>query len=185
MKNIEYVYSVNTFGLLRMSKAFIPLLRESKGRIVNIGSIAGRIATKGSSTYNGTKYALEGITDSLRRELYHHEISVSLIEPAYVRTKIFEKSMNQHDPVSKLSKEEYELYSAHFNNRIMIRNKYLENASPPAVTDKAILHAVTSQRPFTRYVVANVLGIPATILTKVFWLLPDRLADFLLYQFKN
>ncbi len=182
MQNIEYVYGVNTFGLLRMTKAFIPLVRESKGRIINIGSVAGLLATAGASTYAGTKHALEGISDALRRELYHADVSVSLVEPAFVKSKIFEKSMKQHDPVAKLSKEEYDLYSVHFRNRAMIGEANVVNASPTSVTDKAILHAVTSQRPFTRYVVANVQGIPAEILTKAFWLLPDRLTDFILYQ---
>jgi NADP-dependent 3-hydroxy acid dehydrogenase YdfG len=179
---VEQVYGVNTFGLLKVTKEFIPLLRRSKGRIINVGSVAGHLATAGGSTYAGTKHALEAISDSLRRELFHHEVSVSLVEPAFVETAIFGKSMSSNDPVSKLSKEDYSLYQIMFDKREATMEKNIRLASSTSVTDEAITHAMQSLYPHSRYVVANVQGIPAVVLMKLFWLLPDRVADFILHK---
>lgn len=65
----------------------MPLLREHKGRIVNIGSIAGRITTVGAGVYSATKWALEATTDAQRREMAEFGVSVSLLEPGYVKVR--------------------------------------------------------------------------------------------------
>jgi NAD(P)-dependent dehydrogenase (short-subunit alcohol dehydrogenase family) len=81
MKLVRMVYEVNVFGLTHVTQTFLPLLRANQGRIINIGSVAGLLASDSSSTYSGTKFAVEAITDSLRRELASFGISVSLVEP--------------------------------------------------------------------------------------------------------
>lgn len=79
--DVKKIYNTNVFGVHMVTQAFLPMLRASKGRIVNIGSVAGLVATAGSSVYSGSKFALEAITDALRRELSDHQISVSIVEP--------------------------------------------------------------------------------------------------------
>ena len=81
MKLVRMVYEVNVFGLTQVTQAFLPLLRASQGRIVNVGSVAGLIAADSSTTYSGTKFAVEAISDSLRRELAPFGVSVSVVEP--------------------------------------------------------------------------------------------------------
>jgi len=77
--------------LLDIIREFIPLLRQHKGRIVNIGSLAGIIATPSSGIYSATKFAVEAITDSLRRELRPHGVAVTAVDPGFVTTPIREK----------------------------------------------------------------------------------------------
>ena len=79
----RYTFDVNVFGLLDVTRAFLPALRRTGNgaRIVNVGSLAGLVASPGSATYSASKHAVEGITDSLRRELKAFGVSVSLLEP--------------------------------------------------------------------------------------------------------
>ena len=180
-ETIRFVYSVNTFGVMDMTREYLPLLRKSKGRIINIGSVAGLTALPGAATYHGTKHALEAISDCVRREMYPHQVSVSIVEPAYVTSKIFGKSMNENDPSSKLTQEEFGLYRHVFGGRAEHMKKAIASASPTTVTDEAITHAMTSAYPQTRYIVANVVGIPAKIIVPIFNYMPDRVADVVLY----
>jgi NAD(P)-dependent dehydrogenase (short-subunit alcohol dehydrogenase family) len=83
-------FEVNVIGLVAVTQAFLPLLRRGRGRIVNIGSIAGRSALPGSGAYDSTKFAVEAITDVLRMELHAFGISVSVIEAGAVATPIWE-----------------------------------------------------------------------------------------------
>ncbi len=84
MEETRRVYEVNVFGVYMVTKAFLPLLRASQGRIINIGSVAGIISAGGVSVYSGTKFALHAISDALRRELAVFNISVSLIQPVRI-----------------------------------------------------------------------------------------------------
>ena len=181
-KAIRFVYGVNIFGLMDVTRELLPLLRSSNGRVINIGSVAGLTAMAGGSTYHGTKHAVEAISDCLRRELYPHGVSVALVEPAYVESKIFGKQIGTNDPTSHLTKDEYQLYHHVFANKKAHMEKVLKTASPTATsTDVAIVHAMTSPYPKTRYVVANVLGIPANVVIPLLAQLPDRVADVMFY----
>src|SRR6266508_1690708 len=83
---------INVVGQVAVTQAFLPLIRAARGRIVNMGSIAGRLATPFSSAYGASKFALEALTDALRLELAPWGISVSIIEPGAVATPIWEKT---------------------------------------------------------------------------------------------
>jgi NAD(P)-dependent dehydrogenase (short-subunit alcohol dehydrogenase family) len=80
-EEMEYVFDVNLFGVAEVTKAFLPLLRESGGRVVIIGSMSGFVAAPSVGAYSASKFALEGWTDALRLELRNQRIPVSLIEP--------------------------------------------------------------------------------------------------------
>jgi NAD(P)-dependent dehydrogenase (short-subunit alcohol dehydrogenase family) len=92
---------VNVLGLLNVTQAFLPLLgmgREAetpKGRVINVGSVSGRIAYPMMGAYAASKHAVEALSDALRRELLMYGIEVVLIEPGTVRTPIIEKTMPQ------------------------------------------------------------------------------------------
>ena len=82
---------VNLIGQVAVIQAFLPALRQSHGRIVNISSIGGRIALPLASPYAASKFALEAVSDSLRREVAQFGIEVSLVEPGGVKTPIWKK----------------------------------------------------------------------------------------------
>lgn len=125
---------------------------------------------------------MEALSDSLRRELSHFNISVSVIEPAFVKTKIFERSQSAGDDVLLNSREEMmALYGKFYTDKKReAYNRQIEIAPGPSVTSEAILHSITSSKPYTRYPVSSAFGIPASILRWLSKLLPDRLFDLLL-----
>ncbi len=82
---------VNVLGVIAVTQAFLPLLRASRGRIVNISSVSGRVSHPFIGAYSGTKYALEAISDALRRELVPAGVDVVLVEPGSVQTPIWDK----------------------------------------------------------------------------------------------
>ncbi|GMH68966.1 hypothetical protein TrRE_jg9451 [Triparma retinervis] len=156
---------------------------EHQGRIVSTGSVAGLIATAGSATYSASKYAVEGITDSLRLEMAPFGVSVSVVEPAYVKSKIASKQVGENAPILKSPAEEdaKALYNDFLSKQDKKRIKAEEKASTTSEsTTPAIVHALTSPKPKTRYIVANYFGLPAWILGWVHYVLPDRVEDLLI-----
>ena len=183
LADVRAVFDVNVFGVYAATQAFLPLLREAGGgaRIVNISSVAGFMSTAAGGTYSATKHALEAISDALRRELAPPgsgpagSISVSLVEPAFVQSAIHGKQ--QAAGVPEAASRRYGALLAK-NAALAATNTPL--ASPPDVTTGAIADALFSAFPRTRYVVANVGGIPAVVVKAMWWLFPDRLLDLVL-----
>ena len=109
LKDFEAHFSVNVFGMLRATQAFVPLLgadetrRGTPGRIVNITSVGGRIAAPYLGAYTATKHANEAMTDTLRRELVLYGIDAIAIGPGSVKTPIWEKAekANKDGPYAK------------------------------------------------------------------------------------
>ncbi len=81
-EDLRYQFEVNFFGVAQMIRTFLPLLRQTQGRIINVSSVAGKLATPYMSPYCASKFALEGFSDSLRRELKPFGVKVILVEPA-------------------------------------------------------------------------------------------------------
>lgn len=182
----HFTFDVNVFGLLDTTRAALPHLRQtgSGARIINVGSLAGRVATAGSATYSASKWAVEGLTDSLRREVQQFGIAVSLLEPGYVQSRMGEKLHTPRAIASRygVSASEYSLYRHVFDGFFAMdrRNSLPENAQPPATTTTAdILHALTSPTPKTRYTSAAADGLPAWLVALAARILPDRLMDAL------
>ena len=90
-------FDVNVHGQLRMTQAVLPEMREHGGRIINVSSVLGRVALPGMGAYSGSKFALEGMTDALRRELSEEPVDVVLVEPAWVETDFARASRAQLD----------------------------------------------------------------------------------------
>jgi NAD(P)-dependent dehydrogenase (short-subunit alcohol dehydrogenase family) len=101
VEEIAYNFEVNVFGVLRVTKAFLPLLGaeedhpSSPGRILNISSVAGKLAAPYTAPYSGTKHALEGISHAMRLEFMRYGITVIIIGPGAIRTPIWDKTSLQ------------------------------------------------------------------------------------------
>jgi NAD(P)-dependent dehydrogenase (short-subunit alcohol dehydrogenase family) len=169
-------FEVNVIGLVAVTQACIPLLRRGPGRIVNIGSIAGRSALPGSGAYDSTKFAVEGITDALRMELAPWRISVSLIEAGAVATPIWEKSLREAEVLSRtVGAERRALYEGLMAVARKEAEQSARAARPAAAVVKVVVHAMTARWPKTRYLVGRDAWM--------WWLLnllPDRWRDRLI-----
>lgn len=147
IEEIKAQYETNLFGLIRTTQTVLPIMRKQKsGAIVNISSGAGRFGYPGGSAYVSTKFAVEGLSESMAYELEPFGIKVILIEPGVIKTNIAngmviaEKSQNPNSPYSQIMQK----MSTSFEHM-------LENASYPDVVAKVVLQAVTSENPSLRY----------------------------------
>lgn len=170
-------FEVNVFGQVAVTQAFLPLLRKAHGRIVNMGSIAGRATIPLMGPYSASKHALEALTDALRLELQQWGIQVSVIEPGAIATPIWEKSVRAAKDLETAADSSAAIGYTELIMRIKETvGKAAERAIPPDAVVRAVVHALTASRPRTRYLVGTDAKIRAWM---VKWL-PDRLNDRLL-----
>ena len=144
---IKNQYETNVFGLMRVTQAVLPIMRRQKsGIIVNVSSGAGLFGYPGGSAYVSTKFAVEGLSESISYELGPFGIKVVLIEPGFIKTNfanamlIGKKAQDLNSPYSKM------MQRMQANSGEMTKN-----ASPVDVVSKAILEAVTNKSPNLRY----------------------------------
>lgn len=167
-------FEVNVFGQIRVTQQCLPMIRECKGRIVMVSSIAGRVASPFLAPYSASKFALEAVADSLRREMRKFEVSVSLVEPGPIATPIWEKSLGDGEKrKEEFSPEIQRIYGSvlnKFNKRVMDSAR---TASPVSVVVQAIEHALTARHPRTRYPVGRGIALSAALS----YMLPDRWMD--------
>src|SRR3954462_5973128 len=169
---------VNTTGQLAVTKAFLPLLRKSKGRIVNMSSIGGRVAQPFAGPYIVSKFALEAVTDVLRAELLGWDIDVIAIEPGTIATPIWEKSSREAENVlSKLTPEQRELYGKRLAKMAKVLERQTKRGAPPEKVAEAVEKALTASRPRPRYLIGD-----AHVLINLKRFLPTRWFDRLLYR---
>jgi NAD(P)-dependent dehydrogenase (short-subunit alcohol dehydrogenase family) len=169
---------VNTTGQLAVTKAFLPLLRRSHGRIVNMTSIGGRVAQPFAGPYIASKFALEGVTDVLRLELLEWDIDVIAIEPGTIATPIWEKSSREAEQVlERLTPELRDLYGKRLAKMTKLLERQTKRGVSPDKVAQAVEKALTASRPRTRYLVGD-----AHVLLALKTLLPTRLVDKLLYR---
>jgi NAD(P)-dependent dehydrogenase (short-subunit alcohol dehydrogenase family) len=168
---------VNVIGQIAVTQAVLPLLRQARGRIVNMGSIAGRGTIPMMGPYSASKFALEALTDALRLELRPWGIEVSIIEPGAIATPIWEKSLKTAlDVESDVTEEGRRLYGEAARRVREAVDQAAQRAIPTDAVVEAVLHALTSGRPKTRYLVGTDAKIRAMM---VKWL-PDRWQDRIL-----
>ena len=177
MAMVRRQFDVNVIGPIAVTQAMLPLVRAARGRIVNIGSVSGRIAAPYLGLYAGSKFALEALTDSLRVEVRHWGISVSIVEPGCVATPIWEKSRAAADAMAEETPpESLELYAADIERFREVTGKAGEAAMPVEKVVRVVVHALTARRPRTRYPVAA----DTRMAIAVFRFLPDRIRDWLI-----
>lgn len=174
LDDFRRVHEINVIGLLAVTQAFLPLIRRAKGRIVNIGSISGRVANPFVGAYAASKHAVEAISDSLRVEVAEWGIEVILIEPGVIQTPIWSKSdADAQSMQAALPPEATALYGRTMEAMRRILLPAVARASPPDVVADALQHAALSPEPRTRYVV----GKQAWLRLKLGTLLPSRMHD--------
>jgi len=144
---IKNQYETNVFGLIRVIQAILPIMREQKsGIIVNISSGAGLFGYPGGSAYVSSKFAIEGLSESISYELDQFGIKVVLIEPGFIKTN-FSNAM----AIAKKAQDPSSPYSPMMQKVQTSSNEMAKSASSVDVVSKAILKAVTSERPNLRY----------------------------------
>lgn len=164
---------VNVIGQVAMIQAVLPILRESRGRIVNIGSIAGRSAMPMTGPYAASKFALEAITDALRVELIPAGVDVIIVEPGMIATPIWQTSIKAADKVMDQLPEEVWKYYGRIIKGVRERASRGDlKGKPPEDVARVVEKALTSRNPKTRYVV----GRDARFRLILGWL-PDRMRD--------
>ena len=149
------VYRVNVEGVYRVTKAFAPLVMQSKGRIATTGSIAGTLAWAGGSAYSGSKHWIEAFTDSLAAEMAPHGVSVSVIQPGNFQSRIRRSAVMRRQArieaaggeITPEMQEEYKSTEA----------RELSYQTPDAVSE-AFVHALFDDEPLRRYVVVPNAG---------------------------
>ncbi len=170
---------INLVGQVAVTQAFLPALRRGGGRIVNVSSIGGRVAPPLVSAYAASKFALEGVSDSLRRELRGQGVDVILIEPGGVKTPIWTKATRLADEMigEDMPPEAERLYGRMIEAvRARTRRIDEESGIEPREVAEVIGTALTARRPRTRYLV----GRDAKVRALMARVLPDRVMDRLI-----
>ncbi len=152
IEELKAQFETNFFGVIRVTQLVLPIMRKQKsGTIVNVSSVGGRIGLPVLSAYHSTKFALEGLSESMSYELEPFGIRVVIIEPGVIRTNIMNSSIiakKAQDPKSPY----FSLIQKVENNfKLMMENE----SSPPEEVAKAILGVVTSENSQLRYTVGN------------------------------
>jgi NAD(P)-dependent dehydrogenase (short-subunit alcohol dehydrogenase family) len=155
IEEIKAQFETNFFGAIRVTQQVLPVMRKQKsgGTIVNISSVGGRMGIPSLSAYHSTKFALEGLSESISYELEPFGIRVVLIEPGFIRTNIMNSSI--------IAKKAQDPSSPYFSLTQQLEKSFksaMENtseSSPPEEVAKVVLQAVTSDSPKLRYAVGN------------------------------
>lgn len=176
LAEVRMHFEVNVVGLISVTQAFLPLLGMRRprvgepGRIVNVGSTGGKIASPFIGAYAGTKHAVEGISDSLRRELLPYGIDVILIEPGAVRTEIWDKGAAQAGRYNDTD------YAESLDNFRRYAEQLAKGGFSPEEFGRYVRKVFEKKRPRTRYAIVPGRFANFTVPR----LLPDRWLDRLI-----
>jgi NAD(P)-dependent dehydrogenase (short-subunit alcohol dehydrogenase family) len=144
VEQAKSLFDVNLFGVIRMTKAVLPIMRrQGTGRIVNISSVLGLIPAPFSALYAASKHALEGYSESLDHEIRGSGVRVVLVEPAYTRTS-FEGNVYQAD-------QQLDVYQPARTNAEAVMRDAMKVADSPELVASAVVKASTAANPHRRY----------------------------------
>lgn len=173
IQDIKANFETNFFSLIALTQLVIPLMRKRRsGRIVNISSVAGRIARPLSSVYDSTKHALEAVNDGLRGELAPFGVRVILIEPGFIVTEFQDVA----DRVSSNVVKEAGPYAPFFRAMAKGFGRAKRMAGQPEEIAALVLKALTSSNPRPRYAAPG----HAKLFLALKRFLPERLFDYIL-----
>ena len=151
---VRKVMDVNFFGTWQVTQAFLPLIRQRQGRIVTNASLAGTMASPFVGPYTASKFAVEAMMDSLRRELLGLGVTVSILEPGFVATPIY-TSVVTADQLRSYSGVGVYAQTEVWQTRNMMHLAWTMGVSPKSSTSPAIVHAFQSPTPQLRYKVGG------------------------------
>ncbi len=165
---IQREFDTNVFGLMAVTRAFLPVFREQKdGTIINVASMGGRFGFPLYSTYNSTKWAVEGFSEALMYELKPLNIRVRLIEPGVVKTDFYDRSMDRAD--NSLLPGVYDPFIRRAAKSMSA--SAIQNGSEPLSVAKEIYRAATDTGHRLRYIAGN----DARLVSFLRRLLPEQL----------
>jgi NAD(P)-dependent dehydrogenase (short-subunit alcohol dehydrogenase family) len=145
---VKSLFETNYLGAIRMIQAVLPGMRERRsGAIVNVSSIAGRLAIAGHGHYSAVKHALEALSEALAQEVQAFGIRVAIVEPGVVVTPIFTKAKRFADPASP--------YAVHVHRLLLFYQMQMKTPSQPADVARVIHEAATTKEPKFRYLVGD------------------------------
>ena len=144
----QALFQTNYFGVVRVVQAVLPGMRQrGAGAIVNVSSIAGRLAIAGHGHYSAVKHALEALSEALAQEVERFGIRVAIVEPGVVVTPIFSKAKRFADPASP--------YFDHVRRLLLFYQKQMPRAAQPADAAAVIYEAATTKQPRLRWLVGD------------------------------
>jgi NAD(P)-dependent dehydrogenase (short-subunit alcohol dehydrogenase family) len=147
MDEIKTQYETNVFGLIRTTQAVLPIMRRQKsGTIVNISSGAGRFGFPGGSAYVSTKFAVEGLSESMSYELEPFGIKVVIVEPGVIRTNFVDGMV-----IARKSQDPNSPYSQIMQKTVSSFEEMMKNASSPDLVAQVVLNAIEDKNPNLRY----------------------------------
>jgi NAD(P)-dependent dehydrogenase (short-subunit alcohol dehydrogenase family) len=162
-------FEVNLFGVHRVTRAFLPLLIQSAGRIVMMSSDSGFFATPFFAPYCSSKFALEGYADSLRREMLLCGVKVVIVQPGRVATPIWDKGEEMLD---RKGTEPFASVARRLGEHAIMKGK--STGLPPAAIARVVREALLKEKPRLRYLIA-----PSTLKYSIIKLLPGSRVDAL------
>jgi NAD(P)-dependent dehydrogenase (short-subunit alcohol dehydrogenase family) len=171
VEQVQQMFDVNVHGVLRLIRAVVPQMRQQRaGRIINIGSVAGRLALPVNGTYSASKFALEALNDALRLELAPFGIHVVLIEPGPIKTH-FDATV-QANAQAVLSNPASP-YSALYRRSQHVAADMRRGEPGPEAVSRVVQQAIESARPRARYLA----GVP--FLMRFVFFLGDSVKDLI------
>ncbi len=176
MDDLRRQFEVNFFGLIAVTQAALPLVRKARGRIVHVSSASGLVSQPFAGPYCASKFALEAMADAMRMELRSTGIKVSIVEPGRIKTAIWDRTLAEADRLrANMPPKAEEYYGAQLNQITSIVKKAEASGIPAEHVAEAILHALSSPFPRTRYLV----GVDAKVQVAAAKILPTRAFDAL------
>ncbi|MEN0015051.1 MAG: SDR family NAD(P)-dependent oxidoreductase [Solirubrobacteraceae bacterium] len=168
------VFEVNVIGTVAVTRALLPSLLACGGRVVTIGSAAGRIGFPLFGPYVASKFALEGVNDVLRREVEAHGVKVICVEPGVVRSAIYDRGLAEsYERTARLDDAQVTRYGALLASAHAAAEETRVSGRPAAAVAPTIARAIRARRPRTRYV----SGWDARTAVVCSRILPDRVCD--------
>jgi NAD(P)-dependent dehydrogenase (short-subunit alcohol dehydrogenase family) len=168
---------VNVVGAVAVTQALLPLIRKAQGRIVNMSSLNGALASPFLGAYSASKFALEAVSDALRLELNPWNIHVALVEPGPIATPIWEKTAATAEQISAAASP---AVSALYERNVAAMNRavarLVRSALPVDSVVQTVVHALTAPRPKVRYF----LTWGVRFMSKGFRMAPERLQDWII-----
>jgi len=164
---------VGLVSYLAVTQAVLPQIRGAGGRVVFLSSIGGRVSFPLNGAYHAAKYGTEAIGDAFRQELAGWGIRVSIIEPGSIDTPIWSRGEENADRVLAQSPQTEQLYGPAIERFRKVVRQTADRGIPPERVAKAIVHALESKRPRSRYLV----GLDAKIQARLVPLIPTPVLD--------